>query len=317
MSATTCVADVLDGGASDSGTRDSGASDAGASDSGDGGIGVDGGPILPGDPCAASGYSTEKFDLTVPYCLDMRDDDYLRYPEGNPVAIANDDAVVTDEPSGSWNGGHCARVVPPTIESYAGLGNFNFVPRSVGSQMNVRYLVYWGYDTVQSGVKLNILNDGVSTRPMMISAELISGMNTMYGHDFMIPIPSQNVEEAPTIFGEGYPHTPRFFISEASAPLSEGNYAHQWVSWELEVITSGSSPRINLYIHTRDGVIAHGLGNPYATHTWTAGETDMVRASVGWYWGPGWRQSPESYVKISDVVIHNRYIGPPPGFVVE
>lgn len=31
--------------------------------------------------------------------------------------------------------------------------------------MNIRYLVYWGF---------NIVNDGVSTRPMVISHELVS-----------------------------------------------------------------------------------------------------------------------------------------------
>ncbi|MEK7704947.1 MAG: hypothetical protein AAB426_08310 [Myxococcota bacterium] len=266
--------------------------------------------------CDVAGYSTEKFNLTVPYCLDMRDDDYLSYPDGNPVAIANGGAVVTDEPTGSYGGSHCVKIVPPTSEDYAGLGNFNFNAGAVGTQMNVRYLVYWGYDTVQSGVKLNILNDGVSTRPMVISRELESGVNTTYAHDYMIPIPSQNVNEAPTIHDPGYPNNPSFFIADASAPLSDGNYAHQWVSWEFETVTS-DPPILNLYIHTQDGVVAYGPGNPYATHAWNVEppELDLIRASVGWYWGPGWNQTAEAYVKISDVVISDSYIGPPPGFV--
>lgn len=265
--------------------------------------------------CDSTGYSTEKFNLTAPHCLDMRDADYLSYPDDNPVAIANGDAVVTDEPTGSYAGGHSVKIVPPTSELYAGLGNFNFTPESVGNRMNMRYLVYWGYDAVQSGVKLNIMNDGVTTRPMVISRELRAGTNTTYAHDYMIPIPSQNVNEAPTINDPGYPNAPRFFIAGASAPAADGNYAHQWVCWEFEIITGGTSPILNLYIHTRDGVIAYGQGNPYATHAWTAGEIDLIRASVGWYWGPGWTQSAEAYVKISDVVISNSYIGPPPGFV--
>lgn len=265
--------------------------------------------------CDVVGYSTEKNSLTAPYCLDMRDNDYLSYPNGNPVAIANNNAIATDEPNGSYAGGHAAKFVPPTTESYAGLGNFNFRSGSVGNRMNIRYLVYWGYDAVQSGVKLNIMNDGVSTRPMVISREMRSGQNTTYPHNYMIPIPSQNVNEAPTIRDPGYPNNPSFFISNSSAPLSDGNYAHQWVSWEFEIITGGSSPILNMYIHTRDGRVAFGPGNPYATHAWTAGAIDLVRASVGWYWGPGWRQTSEAYVKISDVVISNSYIGPPPGFV--
>ena len=265
--------------------------------------------------CDVAGYSTEKTNLTAPYCLDMRDNDYLSYPNGNPVAIANGNASVTDEPTASYAGGHSAKVVPPTSESYAGLGNFNFTTGSVGNRMNIRYLVYWGYDAVQSGVKLNIINDGVSTRPMVISRELRAGVNTTYPHDYMIPIPSQNVNEAPTIRDPGYPNNPSFFISNASASLADGNYAHQWVSWEFEIITGGGAPILNFYIHTRDGRVAFGPGNPYATHAWTAGAVDLVRASVGWYWGPGWNQTAEAYVKISDVVISNDYIGPPPGFV--
>lgn len=265
--------------------------------------------------CDVVGYSTEKTNLTAPYCLDMRDNDYLSYPNGNPVAVANSDASITDEPSGSYAGSHSAKVVPPTTELYAGLGNFNFQSSSVGNRMNIRYLVYWGYDSVQSGVKLNIVNDGVGTRPMVISRELRSGTNTSYPHDYMIPIPSQNVNEAPTIRDPGYPNNPSFFIAGSAAPLSDGNYAHQWVCWEFEIITGGSAPILNFYIHTRDGVVAFGPGNPYATHAWTAGAVDLVRAAVGWYWGPGWNQTAESYVKISDVVISNSYIGPPAGFV--
>jgi Bacterial Ig domain len=272
-------------------------------------------PPAPSALCDSVGYSTEKFNLTAPYCLDMRDNDYLSYPIGNPVAIANGDASATDEPTGSYNGGHAAKIVPPTTELYAGLGNFNFAPSAVGNRMNIRYLVYWGYDAVQAGVKLNIMNDGVSTRPMVISRELRTGQNTTFPHDYMIPIPSQNVNEAPTINDPGYPDNPSFFIAGASAPLAEGNYAHQWVSWEFEIITDGSAPILNFYVHTRDGIITYGQGNPYATHAWTDGPIDLIRASVGWYWGPGWIQSPEAYVKISDVVISNTYIGPPADFI--
>lgn len=244
----------------------------------------------------------------------MRDNDYMSYPNGNPVAIANGNATVTDEPTSSYSGGHAVKVVPPTSEMYAGLGNFNFQSGSVGNRMNIRYLVYWGYDAVQSGVKLNIVNDGVSTRPMVISREMRSGQNTTFPHSYMIPIPSQNVNEAPTIRDPGYPNNPSFFIAGSSASLASGNYAHQWVCWEFEIITGGGSPILNFYIHTRDGRVAFGPGNPYATHAWTAGAVDLLRASVGWYWGPGWNQTSEAYVKISDVVISNSYIGPPPGF---
>ena len=264
--------------------------------------------------CDVVGYSTEKNNLTAPYCLDMRDNDYMSYPNGNPVAIANGNATVTDEPTSSYSGGHAVKVVPPTSEMYAGLGNFNFQSGSVGNRMNIRYLVYWGYDAVQSGVKLNIVNDGVSTRPMVISREMRSGQNTTFPHSYMIPIPSQNVNEAPTIRDPGYPNNPSFFIAGSSASLASGNYAHQWVCWEFEIITGGGSPILNFYIHTRDGRVAFGPGNPYATHAWTAGAVDLLRASVGWYWGPGWNQTSEAYVKISDVVISNSYIGPPPGF---
>lgn len=131
----------------------------------------------------------------------------------------------------------------------------------------------------------------------------------------MIPTPSQNVETAATIRDPGYPNNPSFFIAGPSASLASGNYARQWVCWEFEVITGGDSPILNFYIHTRDGRVAFGPGNPYATHAWTAGAVDLTRASVGWYWGPGWNQTAESYVKISDVVISDSYIGPPPGFV--
>lgn len=265
--------------------------------------------------CDAAGYSTEKMNLTAPYCLDMRDSDYLTYPTGNPIAVANNDARVTDELGASYTGGHAAKIVPPTVESYAGLGNFNFVSGSVGNRMNIRYLVYWGYDSVQTGVKLNIVNDGVSTRPMVISHELVSGQNTTFAHNYMVPTPSQNIENAVTIHDPGYPNNPSFFIAGSSASLASGNYAHQWVCWEFEVITGGDSPILNFYIHTRDGRVAFGPGNPYATHPWTAGAVDLTRASVGWYWGPDWNQTAESYVKISDVVISDSYIGPPPGFV--
>lgn len=272
-------------------------------------------PPIPNAFCDSVGYSTEKFNLTVPYCLDMRDDDYLRYPDDNPVAIANGDALVSNELTGSYDGEHAAKFVPPTTEDYAGLGNFNFMPGSVGNRMNVRYLVYWGYDSVQSGVKLNIMNDGVSTRPMVISREMRSGQNTTYPHDYMIPIPSQNVNEAPVINDPGYPNNPSFFIAGRSVTMMEGNYAHQWVCWEFEIITGGTAPVLNFYVHTRNGVIAYGPGNPYATHAWDAGAIDLVRASIGWYWGPRWTQSAEAYVKISDVVISNSYIGPPAGFL--
>lgn len=262
-------------------------------------------------------FSTEKQNLTAPYCLDMTDADYLTYPDGNPVAIANGDSSVTDEATGSWNSGHCAKIVPPTGagDIYAGFGNFNFQAASVGSQMNMRYLMYWGYDCVQGGVKINIFNDGISTRPMVISRELIYPDNTASGFDFMIPIPSENVVESPTINDPGYPDAPTFCFAGSGVAKVDGNYSHEWVCCEMEIIT-GASPILNYYIHTRDGVISYGQGSPYATHTWTAGTVDLIKAAVGWYWGPGWSQTAEAYVKLSDVVINDSYIGPPSGFVV-
>lgn len=260
--------------------------------------------------------SIEKFDLTAPYCLDMGDADLMTYPDGNPVAVTNGNgSSATYEPAGSFNGQGCVKFVPPNPGDLAtGLGNFNFQPGSVGSQMNMRYLIYWGHDMVQSGVKLNIFNDGVSVRPMVISREMLDGQNSTAGFDYLIPIPSENVNEAPTIRDPGYPNNPSFCIAGAGVTVEQGNYAHQWACFEMEIIT-GASPILNLYIHTRDGVVTFGQGNPYATHAWTSGVLDLIRAAVGWYWGPVWSQTPETYIKLSDVAISNSYIGTPAGFL--
>lgn len=233
--------------------------------------------------------------------------------------------TVTWEATGGWRGGGGIKITAPTgsNQGYSGVGSFGgFGNRN---RLNTRFLLNFGssfQQQVQYNKLLVILRDeqGLdlgTLRPMLHDNERLTGGQL---HRFWYP--SRGV-------GEGGTPTSNEFT------LNGGNYTNQWVCFEYEVdLIAG---RINLYIDTADGQ-HRGLTSTLSL----AGEFDEVadrNNGVGrpptdfpitqlqilggfWTYGdgreggvPGSQRDANAYMKLDELVISDRFIGCPAGFL--
>lgn len=222
-------------------------------------------------------------------------------------AVANADGQNILSNTGGWNDGPWSRIIPPSIdEIYCGFGNF-FFPANT-TRFNVRCMIRAGnelYRTTGSKMIIASLNAGASgDRAMGISAEgTAPHAFTHWTHA------SRNINSVGN--PATYPNAGPFHFASAAVPKSSGNYQGEWVCYEFEAVIGGS---VSVYIHTQDGLIAKGQGNPFSSSDYPVVGT-FYNFGLGWYWGPNQGSYPGMYLDIGDVVVSNQYIGPPAGFL--
>lgn len=222
---------------------------------------------------------------------------------------AGQGGTATWDQAGGWRNSGAVKITPPRLnEGYAGLGQF----QGFGNQthFNVRFLAWFGssYADKAQGVKHIIVHRGSALRPM----EIEDG-NVMNGERRKFWRPCLGTTCA--LHNPGNRYDQPFYVSRTSR-------VNEWVSFELE--TDLVAGRVNLYIHTQDGRVS-GL---YSSFDMSQEETPphtnnpvTQLQGIGFYWGTPSEHAPVStrdentYMKIDEVRIDNRYIGPPAGFL--
>ncbi len=245
--------------------------------------------------------------------------------------------ILAWEENGGWRGGGGIKITAPSgvNQGYAGVGSFSgFGNRN---RLNTRFLLYFGssfqqqvqYDKLivilrnEQGLDLGIL------RPMIHDNERIDVDGQL--HRFWRP--TRGVGET----GTPPPNTNEF-------TLNGTNNVNQWVCFEYEVDLSVNAGlqdpgRLNLYIDTADGR-HRGLSSSVSL----AGEFAEVAAQnggvgrpptdfpitelqiLGGFWGygdgsqgvggiPGPQRDANAYMKLDELVISDRFIGCPAGFL--
>lgn len=223
---------------------------------------------------------------------------------------AGQGGTATWDEGGGWRNSGAVKITPPTLnEGYAGLGSF----LGFGNQtrFNVRFLAMFGSSYAQAqGVKHIIVlrGEGSALRPMEIeNANLINGELRKFwapclGTTCALRNPNNRTDQP-------------FYVSRTSR-------VNEWVSIELE--TDLVAGRVNLYIHTQDGQVS-GLYSSYDMNLqedppFTSYPVTQLQG-IGFYWGPPGEYAPvgsrdeNTYMKIDELKIDNRYIGPPTGFL--
>jgi hypothetical protein len=207
-------------------------------------------------------------------------------------------------PTSGWRGG-AAKITPPNVEGYAGLGQF-FVNRlsPIPEQINVRFLVYYGptWWEYGPGGKLIIINrDGNRGRPMVIIRDgALAGQNweTWGACDGTVC-----KYEGGDFWPDG---RDRLRIGDRPA----GREA-EWISFELEANTR--TGMIRLYVDTQDGALSGLYVERYMSDTGTGGTWSYVDIIGGYMWAAV-RQDPGNYFMFDELVIDSKRIGPPAGF---
>jgi len=217
---------------------------------------------------------------------------------------------VTWEQTGGWRNSGAIRITPPTQnEGYAGLGAF----QGFGNQtrFNVRFLAMFGSSyALAQGVKHIIVLRGTALRPMEIEH-----VNLVNGELQKFWAPCLGTTCALRSAGDRYDQP--FYVSRTSR-------VNEWVSFELE--TDLEAGRVNLYIHTQDGRVS-GLYSSFdmsrlESPPFTRNPVTQLQG-IGFYWGPPKEYAPvrsrdqNTFMKIDEVRIDNRYIGPPAGFLTD
>jgi len=200
------------------------------------------------------------------------------------------------ESNGGWRGG-AARFTPPAgdLEGYSGLGQFTGLG---GTQINVRFLIYYGSAYVENENlqnKVIIINRGAQQRPMIISR--------IY-NDWM----TFGACDGTTCRYEGGDFWPngveRFRVGNPP------NREMEWICIEFEA--NSVTGIINLYVHTQDGVLT---GLNVSQQMAVAGDQFSFVDIIGGFFHAGGVPNANNYFKIDELAISNSYIGPPPGFV--
>jgi hypothetical protein len=217
--------------------------------------------------------------------------------------------TVTWEQSGGWGGGGAVKITPPTLnEGYAGLGAFNGFGNQ--TQFNVRFLAWFGssYAEKAQGVKHVIVHRGTALRPMeienvnQVNGELRKFWTPCLGTVCALRNPNDRTDQP-------------FYVSGT-------HRVNEWVSIEFE--TDLLAGRVNLYIHTQDGQVS-GL---YSSFDMSRQESPPFTnypvtelQGIGFYWGQPDEYAPvatrdeHTYMKVDEVRLDSRYIGPPAGFL--
>lgn len=216
-------------------------------------------------------------------------------------------ATTTYLPTGGWRGG-AAKFTPPTDnEGYSGIGQFVGLDQlpTPTTQLNIRFLVFHGTSipTRAPHVKMVIANRQANVdrplRPMIISSGSDNGR-------FYAPCHG-------TWCDTGRARTDQLFYVD--------DYLNQWVSIEFEIKLR--EEEINIYAHTLDGRVSGLIAtnhfiDPNDHRPLTDNPFSHIDG-IGFYWGRPDEVSSlgfdaNTYIKLDEVAVSNRYIGPPTGF---
>jgi len=241
----------------------------------------------------------ERVINSLPFSLNF---DENNYPD---LLWLSSGATHTWMPASGWRGG-AAKITPPNVEGYAGLGQF-YINRLavIPEQINVRYLAYYGptwWEYGPGGKQIIINRDGNRGRPMIILRDgALAGQNweTWGACDGTVC-----KYEGGDFWPDG---TDRLRIGDRPA----GREA-EWISFELEANTR--TGMIRLYVDTQDGALSGLYIERYMSDTGTGGTWSYVDI-IGGYMQAALRQDPGNYFMLDELAIDSKRIGPPAGFV--
>lgn len=215
------------------------------------------------------------------------------------------------QPSGGWRGGAAVFYPPTETEGYSGLGDFVQIDQHNGrvTQLNVRFLAWHGRTLGSLGPKnskLVIMNPNQGTRPMILKNGRFYPEGDQFGYYGACLSTVCTMHDGWPTPGTGFQY---------GEPDRPENFNGEWVSVELQANTVDQT--VKLFIHTQDGRVS-GLQAQRSDFN----DADFFTRidGVPGYWGnreDGWprQYDDETYIKIDELVISDRYIGPPPGFV--
>lgn len=260
-------------------------------------------------------------NITLPHTEDFEADNSI-----SDITWATQGGTVTWRANFGWRGGGGIKITAPNgaNQGYSGVGSFGgFGNRN---RLNTRFLLYFGssfqqqvqYDKLivvlrnEQGLDLGTLRPLIHDNQRIVGGQL---------HRFWRPTR-----------GVGETGTP---VNSNEFTLNGTNNINQWVCFEYEVdLIAG---RLNLYIDTADGR-HRGLSSSVSL----AGEFAEVAAQnggvgrpptdfpiidlqiLGGYWGygdgsdsgvPGSQRDANAYMKLDELVISDRFIGCPAGFL--
>jgi hypothetical protein len=199
-----------------------------------------------------------------------------------------------------WNGGGAAKIFPVTSEGYNALGQFHF-PET--EQLNARFLIRHGSAFNSNRLtysKVIVMNRaGYRERPMIGGRYYEAGGWRTYGACDNTVCKYEG--------GDYWPDgTDSFRIGDPPNAREE-----EWIC--IEFAANSRTGLIQLYITTQDGVhsglyVDKTMEHPGGTFSWI----DVI----GGYFNSGSTPGPNNYFMIDELVIDNKYIGPPEGFGV-
>lgn len=213
-------------------------------------------------------------------------------------------ATATYLPTGGWNGGNAVEFTPPNMypppfpngnQGYSALGNFILVERP---QVVFTRWMFWGSPDY-------FLDSRWAAEPGQ-KAFMLRRFNGADGEDrVMVAFHGYGPGEFDLAICNGINCdflVPRF-------PLHE-HMQGKWICFEVEANLQTGMKR--LYVTTADGAYRNFLWQAEAlapgAPTW--GDIDFI----GFFNGPIDMSIPGFSFKMSDIVISNQFIGPPPGF---
>jgi len=227
-----------------------------------------------------------------------------------------------------WQSSGAAKFTPPLTEGRAALGQFTRIREHLGdiTQLNVRFLVYYGSEYVEHTHRYNKLvimnrvmpDNSPGVRPMLISRGNGTEAGTSPTADLWRTLASCDGTVCNYEGGNYSPDgTDRLRIGDAPNFREE-----QWISVELEA--NSSTGIIRTYVYTQDGQIGGLIATKLMEDRDGPGGVFTHVDLIGGYFN-GHRAGavsggpivghPESYFKIDELEINSSYIGPPAGFL--
>ena len=204
---------------------------------------------------------------------------------------------VTWVEQGGWNGNDAIRVNPPSScrnqnGQYCGPGPFEFQnPQpDIYIRFLVRFSANWEENAQDCGLnkQVKFLISHPETRGMVIL------QNYNPPHLSYNWAPCENTSCNWTEFNA----------------WNSANYSEEWVS--IEAHFDGDGNAVEIWIETEDGYFTASENSPFARQTANIGSPITLLEGIGQYYNGCF--SPGTWVDYSNVVISNRYIGPPSGF---
>ena len=225
-------------------------------------------------------------------------------------------ASVSWSPSGGWNNQPYVTINPPTRLAggngqYAGIGEFGFFGSADNKPIiHIRFLILFGsnYDNAISEAedKLVIVHlDGTGNRPMLLTQKHNHPIDKWVG---LAVLDDDQCKRFDDIDPQGANCWPT-----GNEPFNTFAYGNEWVCVEYE-INCNSGYHTN-YIWTQDCV----LSGRYTSVTWNDGSSVAYIEGIGWYFN-GYSDASQGSadsrsLKICELTISDRYIGPPAGFL--